>query len=240
MEIFSPLHPRRIIRLKQYITGLSGLVGYWPLWENDGAVAVNHAPDNLRTLNGITTGATVAQSGQVGKAYSFDGSDDNVNLGTSSSLDLGTTFTVLLTINPAVLTGAPVILGRIDDLGEYSTYWYFAPTGEPHKIQVSAGDGANFPTINSSSTISNGNWFQLAWTRSTDDHELFINGSTEGTVSQAINDINASSNNVYIGGDFESDPGDFRFNGLIQHVAIFDKALTAKQILKLAQIAGLA
>ena len=55
------------LRLKRAIKRL-GPIGYWPLNEGDGTTAINNAPANPSSLNGATTGATVAQPGLVGKA----------------------------------------------------------------------------------------------------------------------------------------------------------------------------
>ena len=106
MEIHSPLHPWRVKRFKRYVTHLSGLVGYWPLWENDGAVASNHAPDNLRSLNGTANGATVGQAGLIGKAYDFDGTDDTVSMSANAAFN---------TVDFSIFMLHPVLLENLLD-----------------------------------------------------------------------------------------------------------------------------
>ena len=80
MQVSSPIHPVRLKKLSQYIKKLDGLVAYYPLWEQSGAVAKNYAPDNLNSINGTTTAATIAQTGLVGNSYSFNGTSSRIIL----------------------------------------------------------------------------------------------------------------------------------------------------------------
>ena len=75
---------------------LTGLVGYWKLDDNpanDGAT--------LSTGDG-TTNKSVA--GQVGQAINFDGSNDYIDAGSDSSLDMLGPLTISAWVNPSAIT----------------------------------------------------------------------------------------------------------------------------------------
>ena len=57
-------------------------ISYYYLDEASGTTAY----DALGNYNGTNNGATVNQAGKVGKAYSFDGTNDRINLGVHQTL----------------------------------------------------------------------------------------------------------------------------------------------------------
>ena len=73
----------------------NGLVGYWKLNELGGKV--NDSSDYGN--NGTVTGATHGVKGKIGKALSFDGSGDFVEVPTSSSLETNKNLTISVWFN---------------------------------------------------------------------------------------------------------------------------------------------
>jgi len=65
----------------------SGMVSYWTF--DDGT-----AVDTFGSNDGIISGSPALVTGQVGQAFSLDSTNDNIDMGTDPSLDLGSTFTV--------------------------------------------------------------------------------------------------------------------------------------------------
>jgi hypothetical protein len=69
----------RRYRLMRSVQRVSGLVGYYPLNEISGIVAVNYAPKNKGSLNGVIAGSPViGQPGVRGRNYNFDAVDDTI------------------------------------------------------------------------------------------------------------------------------------------------------------------
>src|SRR3990167_283101 len=88
----------------------SGLVGYWNFDEGSGAtVADSSGNGNTGTLTNGPTWTT----GKIGQALSFDGSNDYVDAGTGSSLNLASSLTVSAWIKPDTFGGGSY--GRIID-----------------------------------------------------------------------------------------------------------------------------
>ena len=70
-----------------------GLVAYWNLDESGGAIAFDRAPGDLVADNGVYGAGSAAPTqvaGKFGGALSFDEIDDEVLLGSSTDLDIGT------------------------------------------------------------------------------------------------------------------------------------------------------
>lgn len=62
----------------------SGLISYYKLDEETGSKSFDSYINNI---DGNLSGATINQTGKIGKSYSFDGVDDFVSLGTYSKFD---------------------------------------------------------------------------------------------------------------------------------------------------------
>lgn len=231
MQIHSPLHPRRIIRLKQYITRLSGLVAYYPMQEGDGAVAVNHAPDNLRSLNGAITGATVGQAGEIGRAYSFDGINDIIELSNPSALQL-TDQSFICLINTTDANGGYLFATTNGTNGAIS--WYQTASDKLQKVE-----GADVGSA-ATDAHNDGSWHLIGVTRNGTTGALifYLNGATNGTGTSGTT-LNHTIDKQ-IGGRVGSSTVATRIDAILQHMAIFNTVLTNAQMLKLAQIAGTA
>lgn len=234
MQIFSPLHPRRLIRLKQYITGLSGLVAYWPLWEGDGAVAVNHAPDNLRTLNGTITGATLGQAGKVGRAYSFDGVSDFLTLPVTiptTTLSVGFIYR---------RTGTEDASDRVlnwTDGGPSGGFDISHQGVDPDKVQIIIRNGGTSTADISTNALTLNEWYFIVFTYQVNEFKFFSNGSQLGVTDTSVT---MSTPTQTLTAMRRSDSSTNFTKGDMQHLFVVDGVLTAEQIKKMAQKAGLA
>jgi len=246
MEIFKPLHPVRLKRLKWYIKSLKP-VAYYPLWEQTGSTARNHAPANINSLNGTITGATLNQPGQVGRAYSFDGVNDLITLPQGGSIPFydNAVFSISALVYKDALTGEENIFGEgstSDNDPQYSvSMWNL---GGNNKVRVFIRDDVANVLVggNSSNTIVSLTAFNnIVWIDNNGTCKLYINGVedtasvngdfdyTRGTLTinkTVIGALMRASGSQYWGGD-------------IQHFAFFNKALTSTEILKLARVSGL-
>ena len=227
MEIFSPLHPIRLKKLKWYIKALNP-VGYWPLWEQSGTQAKNYAPSTMGTLDGTTTGATIGQTGQAGKAYSFDGTNDKITISDNSLLEGMATVSIQFIAkipDTAVarkiffkngvfdfgINGGGQIFGELNGIGNPGTWDDTVVDDDIWRIYHVTYDGATM--------------------------RMYINGSEIENLGSLSGSVATSGDDLLLGVNAGADEW---HKGLTQHIALFDKALTAGQILKLAQKAGVA
>ena len=143
-------------------------------------------------------------------SMSFDGSSEYIDAGATN---FGTIFSVSLWFK-TTNTGK-VILGN-DTANNY--LFYIESTS---KIWVNFGSG-NYHIFTISPTLNFNTFYSLIFVRNGANGELFLNGNSQGTST------NLGSNDFtfqYIGKE-----STLYFSGQLDHVAIFDYALSASQI----------
>jgi hypothetical protein len=203
------------------------------LWLNssswDGTTWRNLAPSysnvNHGTLvNGVAIGDLIHPSGVFGAPRKFDGTDDYVDCGNDSSLDI----TDAITIEAWVKSALSVVYylfcrGLANNDGYYS---YIRGTGEiGFKTNQS---GSNQTTESSAGTLTADEWQHIIITRDGATGKIYLNGQE---ISYKIQDSHSdpvtSGRNLYIG---QSDTGTARFNGSIDGVKIYNRALSAADV----------
>ncbi len=188
-----------------------GMVSWWP---GDG-----NANDIIDGNNGtLVNGATFA-AGRVGQAFSLDGADDHVQVPDSAGLDLTSQITIDAWINPAVL-GRRVVdkitAGGAD--GYLLDIW-------PGNVRFIVGNKG----VNGSTPLSTGTWTHIAATYDGSQMRVYVNGVLDGFLGTSIA-IPTNNLPLRIGADQN---GSNLFNGLIDEVEIFSRALSAAEILSI-------
>jgi len=214
-------------RLKRAIKKLPGLVGYWPLNEVEGSTARNYAPANLGSLDGVITGATLGQAGKMGRAYSLDGTNDEITISDNDLLEGMANVTIMFMLN-------------VDDT---SVYRKIFKKGSVFDIGIN-NNGEIFGEINgvgnpgtwgSSPVIDDNVWRMFFMVYNGSAIKLYFNATEVEELTGLSGNVATSGDDVILG-----QSGTEWYKGLMQHVALFDQALSATEILKLAKIAGLA
>jgi hypothetical protein len=211
----------------------NNLVSWWP---GDGDA--NDIEDGHNgTLNGATFGP-----GEVGDAFSFDGTDDTVSIPDSTDWNFGTgefTFDFWArsssssTARMYALDFAPVALQQSLDFDFNEgiglvVFWN--------------GNGSNPGTdsiyVGTPGQYTDGKWHHYALTRSGSTWTLYIDGAVAGTAtySQAL-DLSGGSNHQ-LGAFFLSGSEHNFWNGQIDEVEIFNRALTADEVAAIYHAAG--
>ncbi len=196
-----------------------GMISYW---KGDGDA------DDCYGSNDGTYYGTGYVSGQVDQAFSFDGIDDYVEIPHDSSLNLGAgDFTLEAWINadqnqesfPSILSN------RGDD--EFNGFlfglslWDQAVEGSLF-IQI---EGTNY--IPCSTDLRGTGWHHVAVTRTGSSITFYVDGSQDGTASSGKN--MDSAGDMWIGWD-EAKPSTTPWAGVIDEVAVYDRALSVSEI----------
>ena len=210
------------------LTRFPGLVSWWPAEGTPlDAVGANH---------GVLFRGTGFGTGQVGQAFSFDGVDDLVHVPSSPGLNLQTALTLDAWINPSIAGGQDrIIAGR--------------PSG--YRLILLADDRLRFvfplavagqvidQSLESTTAVSHDTWAHVAATfdASTGEARLYVNGTLENTLV-APGSIAGMDRPFQIGGFDSSGVARALFAGLIDEVALFDRALAPEEILLEMSLAG--
>ncbi len=189
----------------------SGLVG---LWQGEG-----NANDSAQNNHGTLVGDTTFASGKVGQAFLMDGSGDFID--TPITNPLGGTFTVSAWVNVASVANHNSIFGKgISDSNEELIF------------AVLAGGGFYFDTLdqfrqNGSSLITANEWFHLTASKNGTTLRGWVNG-IEISMSGGSQGSSNTSQSLQIGASRSST---LTFNGMLDEVALFDRALSDSEVL---------
>ena len=204
-------------------TGLScGLVGYWTFDGKDTAngVALDKSGNGRNgNLISIAT-STFYTKGVIGQAFNFDGTNDRV---TTASDSVGTgVATVSAWVKPRSLGGA--VSGRIID----NTKAMFTATSSNRVAFTS--DGGTTVAFSASNAMPFNTWKFVTVTRdAVGVANIYVNGVLSGTTNQSSGSPAAGAG-LQIG---DSSAGTATFDGLIDDVRIYNRALSATEIRQL-------
>lgn len=178
----------------------------------------------------LMNGAAIVTDAQRGKVLSLDGTDDYVDLGNSASLDLSddNQATITAWVKPAVNKNHNTILSK----GEWKEAYALVIKGDTTpKDQLWTG---NDTSVFSGAAVSIGAWTHVAVTINNDLTTYYLNGQLAGAANQDRgNAIDNTATNVAIGREQYSGSlpaGRWLFNGLMDDVRIYDRALTQAEI----------
>ena len=202
----------------------SGLVGYWPLDEGTGTVAMDSSGNgNNGTWSGTPAGTNgYYSSGKVEPwAGTFYSTNSNaITIAATSSLENFNNITICAWVNLKILTGSyeGIIGKRVGNTFEYGINF----NNTTFQVYTSGPSGIS----GFSYTLPLNTWTFVCGVMSSAPTALYINGSLFGTNGSG-GGIITSTNNLFIGSSLL---GTEFFNGLIGEVRIYNRALSAAEI----------
>lgn len=189
-----------------------GLVGYWSFNEGTSTKATDFSGHgNAGTLS--TTGSTLPQwtGGKLGMALSFDGSTNNVTLSGPTVSDT-LTFTAWFKV-----TSYPDAWGTL--IAQNNTLGIFVTNDNKISYYYGTADHKNTNSFNQ------GQWNHVAVVNEGGNAIFYINGVADGGCGSA-----PGFTVGYIGKDNNNNDD---FNGLIDEVRVYNRALSASEIKQL-------
>jgi hypothetical protein len=191
--------------------------------------------DSCGNSNGVINGGTWV-TGKYNSGLFFDSSNlDYIEINNTSFLDWGSSdinysFSSWVNI-PSSMEELPIsfILDKFDiDIGHDVSLQYEGQGIISFYVSDSSEPDVYLYSIND--TLDDGNWHYLVAVKEGDDYKFYIDGNLQG--NQTLSGENASSYNksFFIGISAELD---FSFNGTIDEISFWKKALTQEEILEL-------
>src|SRR5680860_517336 len=209
------------VKVTDPIYNETGLVGSWHFEENGGTTTADSSGNgNTGTITNATwtTGNT---SPNTGKALSFDGVNDNIKLGSSSVLKPTADITILSWIKG---TGDNKYILRQSDTG----------VDDGYQLWINANGYARWTVLDASvdigTVIVNDNaWHLIAATfKQNTEAKIYVDGVID-TIDNSVTSIDYTGTvDTYIG--TTSSGSGFNFNGTIDEVKIYNRALSAAEI----------
>jgi len=200
------------------------LISYYKLDENSGTTVI----DATGSINVSNIGATINQTGKIGKAYSFDGSNDYISLDTNSYVSIAGDLSIFMWIK---VTSFPST-GDSYLISDWSTPYrnYVLRLTSANKLSVLNGNGltSQDTEILSTGTLSTDTWYFVGFIRDTVNNtvKIYIDSASK---SAAINyDGNSTTNALNIGANYLGNTANY--NGIIDEVGVWSRALTSTEV----------
>ena len=189
------------------------MVGWWP---------GDNTPTDIQGGNDVSfQGAETYGTGEVAEAFSFDGSN-YATAGNPAALDItGSEVTIDAWVNPSVdMTTEAILFGKWGDgFIQYVLEW------ESGLLEARVNNGNTTLAF----TPPTGTWTHLALVydgSATPSVKLYVNGDFLAFSSSPTGNINSTTSPFLIGGTSDGR----NFNGLVDEVEVFNRALTVTEI----------
>lgn len=195
-------------------------VGHWLLDEGSGSVAADASPSSL---DGTVQGSAAWTAGQFGSALSLDGTDDLVVVADDNLLDLATSLTISVWLNPSDLLGNRSLVSKD---GAFELDLSHAGTGSYSLRLANQRQGAGSTALTTSS------WQHVAVTWDGSTVRYYFQGQPDGSATY-IGALPVNGKDLGLGGRPSSFPGglpQFLYSGLIDDVRVYARALSDADI----------
>ena len=168
----------------------------------------------------------------AGTHLDFDGVNDLVNCGTSLNavIDPLNKLTVQAWVKPSSSAGLGVIIGNYANSDQNSMQFLLRRDSNDYTFWVSGSTGV-FKVVNATNAVTVNTWQHVVGVWNGSDLKIYINGTLTATTTGVTESSFASTTNSIIIGNNQAATGAERFTGSIDEVRIWNKALTAADIL---------
>jgi hypothetical protein len=199
----------------------NGLLGYWKFDEGNGNVTMDSSGNNN---TGILNGTATWVDGKYGKALSFDGVDNYIAVSQSSSLDIANSASITAWIYPIASSPTGVIFSR----------WYDGTEPDRGIVLQLLPDAYFFAVIDDNNhlnvpfTFESNKWYYLAATWDGSFSRVYVNGMEVGNKTTSGSFTNQ---NMGLGIGSDINPFQWYFNGTIDEVMMYNRSLSANEIM---------
>jgi hypothetical protein len=109
-------------------------------------------------------------------------------------------------------------------------YLLYQSTSSPYNKVQAFVYGSSINAFQSNSTLSTGVWYNIGFTYNGSTNNIYLNGVLDNSVAATVGAIAASSANFIVGATYTV--GSNPFNGNVANVKLYNRALSASEILQ--------
>ena len=197
------------------------LVSYWKL-----NVGSSNQIDSVNSNDGTVDGATYTASGKIGGAYNFDGTNDRINISNDASFNSLSAYSISAWIYRDG-TSDDFIFSKLEDSTEHNKNYEFGI--ESNKIFLLNGNGGGYNKVLGTSTLSSSTWYFVVGVWDGTDIKVYLDGSLDcSPISSTV--VSFGTTAIALG---TRQTGYAFFDGKIDEVGFWDRALTSTEITQL-------
>ncbi|MBW8041288.1 MAG: hypothetical protein FVQ85_14965 [Planctomycetes bacterium] len=208
-----------------------GLISHWKFDEGAGSIAYDSAGTDDGTIFGTTW-----TTGQIGGALDFDGVDDYVDMADTVKNYLGTNYTVSAWIKTNSFFPDNYIAAYRHSTDINPVLFVLHHYNENIGFAV-RDNSLNIAEALYTDTLTTNTWYHVAGVRAGNILNVYVNGV--GGIADSATFGAITSDNLKIGATrFGGNPISEHFDGTIDEVAIYNRALSAEEIKQIYQPVG--
>jgi len=213
----------------------NGLVAYYPFNGNATDESVNNN-------NGVVHGATLTADrfGNPNRAYSFNGTDDYIEVPNDNSLQPNNQLSVCAWVKiKAFYTGSygiSVVLRKAGPWGEIGQYEIFYTESLFH-FGVIYSNGTNVGIEIPDTVVKLNDWYFLVLTFNGQSQNGYVNGKLRAKSNVSLH-LGSNNGNLFIGWNCGNTSFPYPVNGILDDIRIYNRALTESEIQQLYHEGG--
>jgi hypothetical protein len=214
-------------------TTSDSLVGYWRLDSSvsgSGGTVKDYSGNSNdgTTRNGVTAGAEGVFSTN---SFSFDGSDDYVEVQDNSDLYISDQLTISFWAVQPNDDEWEVVVGNGGGWSDdgYHVMSHDSSQAGGYRFEVQ-NTGTGNKDVLDSNAVPNDEWHHITAVYTGTELKLYVDGSLDTSMSATVDSIGDSSANLGIGSGLYSSYGGTYFDGDIDEVRLYERALSAEEI----------
>jgi type II secretory pathway pseudopilin PulG len=206
---------------------VNGLVGHWKFDEESGSTAYDSSGNgNIGILYNSPT-RTASTSCKVGACLGFDGVDDYVEIPTSSSLQSPAQTNQLTIAGWIYLQSAP---SNETYIVSHNYRFYEFKITSSRDLSAYLGNGTTYGGYSSTYTVPLNEWHFVSLTANGTNVSFYVDGSLIKTLPETVS-LGVYNTPLHIGA---RSPIEWNYyNGLIDDIRIYNRALSASEISQL-------
>jgi hypothetical protein len=200
----------------------------WPLNEGTGAVAADYSGNRL---NGIFNGSPLWVPSKSGHGVGLNADGSYVSVGTDEVFDQMAEFSFACWVYPEDINNRSILY--IVGGGDYASLKISRIAGSAGYLRMFNTIGANSSGHNSATISLLNRWVHVAWTYDKNGiSQIYLDGKASGASNDYTDAIDqfAGSWTLQMGSGGAAD-----FNGIFDHFAVWNRALTADAIRELSR-----
>jgi hypothetical protein len=205
----------------------------------------NVIKDSVSLNNGVAHNEPLIVPGKINNARDFDSTKDQyISKELDSLLDFGTgSFTISFWLKADPPEDWSVVMSKANDWGDDNSFfgWIFGNAGGKNGTQLeftinSGNTGDKNNHVIHADNVFNGQWHHIVGMRDENSTmHLFVDGQSKGNIQHVTQTVNSES--PFLLGKLIVDATDnsvnYNYSGLVDEVAIWDRALKASEISEL-------
>ncbi|MFA5932493.1 MAG: DUF2341 domain-containing protein [Microgenomates group bacterium] len=215
-------------------TSCAAPVGEWKMEEGTGQTTADTSSNgNTGTFgvnSGVSTDDPIWAKGKIGKATSFDGSNDYISVAHSSNLTPTGDYTLQAWIKTSSTNNHQPVIAKFNATNPYPGYIlsigdYASATG---KVSLWVGDWAS-SYFNGNTSVNDGNWHHIVGVLNGTAVRIYVDGKLDNSGTRSPS--RANTQGLTIGTRYDNGGVlPWFFNGSIDQVRVYNYARTAAQI----------